>query len=66
MIENKLNAEVLGLGWTFSWMDQKSKNEERICAYNKNLKPTFFYHEKKMKILLSEKVNLTSTIKHNQ
>lgn len=28
-------------------MDQKSKNEERICAYNKNLKPTFFYHEKK-------------------
>ena len=47
-------------------MDQKSKNEERICAYNKNLKPTFFYHEKKMKILLSEKVNLTSTIKHNQ
>lgn len=30
-------------------MDQKSKNEERICAYNKNLKPTFFYHEKKKK-----------------
>ena len=47
MIENKLTAEVLGLGWTFSWMDQKSKNEERICQYNKNLKPTCFYHEKK-------------------
>ena len=49
-------------------MDQKSKNEERICAYNKNLKPTFFYHEKKKKkILLSEKVHLTSTHQtHNQ
>ena len=30
-------------------MDQKSTNEERICTYNKNLKPTFFYHEKKKK-----------------